>query len=87
MYGKNGSIISNSGTDRLVHWHGTTPEENGQARICVDLTQLNESVKRELHPLLVVEHVLAQLAEAKVFSKLHANQNSTKYPWTPDRLN
>ena len=48
-------------------------KKNGLVRICVDLTQLNESIKRELHPLPVVEHVFAQLAEAKVFSKLDAN--------------
>ena len=45
----------------------------GEVCICADLTRLNESVKRELHPLPVVEHVLVQLAGAKVFSKLEAN--------------
>ena len=48
-------------------------KKNRQVRICVDLTRLNESVKRELHPLPVVVHVLVQLAGAKVFSKLDAN--------------
>ena len=48
-------------------------KKNGQVRICVDLTQLNQSVKRELHPLPVVEHNLAQLDGAKVFSKLDTN--------------
>ena len=42
-------------------------KKNGQARICIDLTRLNESVKSELHPLPVVEQVLVQLAGAKVF--------------------
>ena len=41
---------------------------NGKVRICVDLTKLNTSVKRERHLLPAVEQTLAQLAEAKVFS-------------------
>ena len=48
-------------------------KKNGQVRICVHLTQLNGSVKTELHPLPVVEYVLAQWAGAKVLSKLDAN--------------
>ena len=50
-------------------------KKNGQVRICVVLTQLNESVKRDLHPLptCMLEHVLAHLAGAKVFSKLDVN--------------
>ena len=60
----------------LTDWcAGMVPawKKNGQVRTCVDLTPLNESVKRDLHLLPVVEHVLVQLAGAKVFSKLDAN--------------
>ena len=35
------------------------PKQNGQVRICVDLTKLNESVLRENHPLPCVDHTLA----------------------------
>ena len=49
------------------------PKANGKVRICVDLTNLNQSVRRERHPLPVVDQTLAQLAGAKVFSKLDAN--------------
>ena len=49
------------------------PKSNGQVRICVDLTKLNESVCRERHILPSVEETLAQLGNAKVFSKLDAN--------------
>jgi len=49
------------------------PKTNGAVRICVDLKPLNESVLREVHPLLKVETTLAQLSEAKVFSKLDTN--------------
>ncbi|UYV83347.1 K02A2.6-like [Cordylochernes scorpioides] len=46
---------------------------NGKIRICVDLSRLNLSVERELHPLPVLEHELAQLNWAKIFSRLDAN--------------
>ncbi|UYV67812.1 K02A2.6-like [Cordylochernes scorpioides] len=46
---------------------------NGKIRICVDLFRLNLSVERELHPLPVLEHELAHLNGAKIFSRLDAN--------------
>ena len=46
---------------------------NSSVRICVDLTKLNKSVKRERHILPSVEQTLAQIGGAKVFSKLDAN--------------
>ena len=49
------------------------PKPNGDVRICVDLTQLNESVCRERHILPSVEQTLAQIGGAKVFTKLDAN--------------
>ena len=49
------------------------PKPNGKIRICVDLTKLNESVCRERHILPSVNHTLAQLSGATVFSKLDAN--------------
>ena len=49
------------------------PKANGQVRIYVDLTKLNENVCRERHILPSVEQVLAQIGDAKHFSKLDAN--------------
>ena len=49
------------------------PKPNDKVRICVDLTKLNESVKRERHILPSVEQTLAQIGTAKYFSKLDAN--------------
>ena len=49
------------------------PKPNGQVRICMDLSRLNESVCRERHMLPAVDQTLAQLAGAKVFTKLDAN--------------
>ena len=49
------------------------PKPNGNVRICVDLTKLNESVKRENVPLPAIDQTLGQLSGAKFFSKLDAN--------------
>ena len=49
------------------------PKPNGSLRICVDLTKLNESVRRERHILPAVDHILAQLSGATVFTKLDFN--------------
>ena len=49
------------------------PKENDKVRLCVDYTHLNQAVKWERHQLPTVESVIAQMAGAKVFSKLDAN--------------
>ena len=53
------------------------PKPQDKVRICVDLTQLHKSVRREHHQLLSVEQTLAQLAGAKIFTKLDANPADT----------
>ena len=54
------------------------PIKNGKVRICVDLTRLNQSVKRE--PLPAVDQVLSQIAGAKIMSKLDANSGFWQIP-------
>ena len=49
------------------------PKGSKKVHICVDLTHLDKSVRRERHPLPAVEQSLAQLAGACVFSTLDAN--------------
>ncbi len=49
------------------------PKQDGKVRICVDLTKLNTSVRRERLMLPSVEYILAQIGDAKYFSKLDAN--------------
>lgn len=49
------------------------PKKAGTIRICVDLKRLNENVLRQVHPLPKVDETLAQLAGAKIFSKIDAN--------------
>ena len=50
-----------------------TPKSNVKVRVCVDLSKLNEYVKRENHPLPAVDTTLGRLAGSRVFSKLDAN--------------
>ncbi|UYV65287.1 K02A2.6-like [Cordylochernes scorpioides] len=45
----------------------------GKLRICVDLTKLNQYIRRENYPLPATEHILGQLGNACYFSKLDAN--------------
>ena len=60
------------------------PKPNGTVRICVDLTKLNQSVCRECHILPSVEQVLAQIGNAKVFSKLDANSGFWQIELAPE---
>ena len=60
------------------------PKPQYKVRICVDLTQLNKSVRREHHQLPAVEQTLAQLAGAKVFTKLDANSGFWQIPLSPE---
>ena len=53
---------------------------NGTVRICVDLTHLNKSVQREVHPMSSVDESLAKLGNSKVFSKLDANSGFWQLP-------
>ena len=58
-------------------------KKSGGIRICVDLKPLNESVRRQPHPLPTVEGILSQLSGAKVFSKLDANSGFWQIPLSP----
>ena len=62
------------------------PKPNGQVHICVDLTRLNDSVCRERPPLPAVDQTLAQLAGAKIFSKLDANSRFWQIPLSPESI-
>ena len=45
-------------------------KKSGGIHICVDLKPLNETVRRQPHPLPTVEGILSQLSGAKVFSQV-----------------
>ncbi|KAK3107078.1 hypothetical protein FSP39_006562 [Pinctada imbricata] len=53
---------------------------NGKVRICVDLTKLNESVRRENYPIPSIDQELASLSGASVFTKLDANSGFWQIP-------
>ena len=42
---------------------------NEKLRICIDPVHLNKALKRSHYPLAVIEDVLPELADVKVFSK------------------
>ena len=45
-------------------------KKSGDLRICIDPSELNKAFKRELHPLPVIDYILPELTNAKVFSSL-----------------
>jgi hypothetical protein len=53
---------------------------NNKVRLCVDLTKLNENVRRENFPLPTTDNLLAQLSGAKFFSKLDCNSGFHQIP-------
>ena len=72
--------------NQLTEWCAgmvVVPKTDSQVRICVDLTRLNQCVKRERHPLPAIDQTLAQLAGAKVFTKLDANSGFWQIPLAP----
>uniref|UniRef100_A0A7M5X5M8 Reverse transcriptase domain-containing protein n=1 Tax=Clytia hemisphaerica TaxID=252671 RepID=A0A7M5X5M8_9CNID len=62
----------------------TIPGQPGQPerlRICIDLTQLNKTTKREFYQLPSCDETLAQIGDnGKVFSKLDANSGYWQMP-------
>ena len=60
------------------------PKANGKVRVCVDLTKLNSSVRRERHILPSVEQTLAQIGKARYFSKLDANSGFWQVELAPE---
>ena len=50
-----------------------TPKAIGEARICVDLTKLNQIFLMEAHPLPSVKFTLGKLGGSKVFTEIDAN--------------
>ena len=70
------SIVVISRVSQPTDWCAgmvVVPKPDGKVRVCVDLTKLNKSVRRERHILPSVEQTLTQFGGATVFSKLDAN--------------
>jgi hypothetical protein len=56
------------------------PKPNKSVRICVDLTNLNKAVRREIHPMATVDESLAKLSGSTVFTKLDAKNSFWQIP-------
>ena len=56
------------------------PKSNGDVGVCGDFTKLNHSIQRERHILPSVEHLLANIGNTTVFSKLDANSGFHQIP-------
>ena len=52
--------------------------------ICVDLTRLNQAVRREVYQMPTVEETLGSLTEGSVFSKLDANSGFHQIVLNPE---
>ena len=50
-------------------------KKNSDLRICIDLLHLNKALKRELHPLPVIDDVLTEITGSHVFSKFDLRSN------------
>ena len=56
------------------------PKDNGTVRICVDLTKLNENVRRQNLPMPTTDQLLADLAGTTVYTKLDCNKGFHQIP-------
>lgn len=54
-------------TKPLIGSMVVTPKSNGKVRVCVNLSKLNEYVKRENYPLAAVDTLIGRLAGSRVF--------------------
>ena len=66
-------ISSVTGPARWCSCMVPVQKANSRVMICVDLTHLNKSVQREIHPISSVDESLAKLGSGKIFSKFDAN--------------
>lgn len=46
---------------------------NGDIRVCIDPKQLNKAIKRQHHKMPTTDEILAEMADAKFFSKVDAS--------------
>ena len=60
------------------------PKPSGDVRICVDITKLNEAVRRENYIIPKVESTLGNItAKGTIFTKLDANSGFHQVVLTP----
>ena len=81
---KQGVISPVNGPTEWCSGMVAVPKKNGKVRICVDLTELNKAVKREIHPKKRVDENLAKLKDSAVYSKLDANAGFLQLPFAEE---
>ena len=62
------------------------PKSEDAVRICVDLTKLNDSVRRERYEMPSVDYTLGQLAGARIFSNLDADSGFWQVPLSEESI-
>lgn len=67
---ENGIISKVNEPSEWVNRLVVATKKSGELRLCIDPRTLNTALKRELHPLPILEEVLPELSKAKVFSCL-----------------
>lgn len=73
--------------DEATEWCSpivVVPKVDGRVQICVDLTRLNQAVRREVYQMPTVEETLGSLTEGSVFSKLDANSGFHQVALNPE---
>ena len=60
------------------------PKQNGDVRMCVDLTKLNEAVLRETYTMPSVETTMGRISNGTVFTKLDANSGFYQIELAPE---
>ncbi len=60
------------------------PKKEGKIRVCVDMRQVNKSIKRERHITPTINEVINDLNGAKIFSKLDLNQGYNQLELAPE---
>lgn len=67
-----GVIVRQKEPTQWVNSMVTVVKSNGDVRICIDPKDLNKAISREHYPMKTVEEVVANIPNAKVFSKVDA---------------
>lgn len=63
-------IIPWNGPSRWISPMVIVTKDNGDIRLCLDLRQVNKAIRREIHPMPLMDNMRAQLNGADWFSKL-----------------
>lgn len=60
------------------------PKASSRVGICVDYTEVNKGVRREVHPMAHVESSLTKLGNGSIFTALNANSGFYQISLSPE---